>query len=223
MRYCRRRRFLVKGIRPILFLLACLSLAFTAISAYFLWIPYRVTQWPTVEATVQKTSWKAGYVTEHERKMSRSYSPDVKREVRVFYPRIQYGYAVDGKDYTGSKIRTSRIALGSIKAIRAWQGLYPVGRKIDVRVNPDAPGEAYLKAHFKRIWLWWPVSGVAFTIVLLLCARAVRIANAPRDDGDLRRRDHNPSMGAKLLLGLAGVRVDPKGSPCGDDEERMGS
>jgi hypothetical protein len=87
------------------------------------WLATRARDWTGVEATVQ----------------SRYRSKGGTREtMRV---EVWYGYQFHGSHYAGRLIRDR--ALGPVQKVF---DLYPEGKKVLVRVNPEKPQESYLSS-----------------------------------------------------------------------------
>ncbi len=88
-----------------------------------------VESWPTTEGVVKRSEQKSRF------------------SGRLDYAaRVEYQFAVDGKVYSSTQIRTrgtsTRHEFDSADVVKR----YPVGRKVSVYFNPDAPQEAYLEA-----------------------------------------------------------------------------
>ena len=112
---------------------------------------------------------------------------------RFVDPNVTFRYDIDGKTYTGD-----RVSFGSGDA--AWsQGrvnAYPVGRVIDVRVNPDDPTDAVIEPGGRGWERFLPLGG----LVPLGVGVSIILSG--------RRRLRNP----ELMRGPSGpTKVGPKG------------
>ncbi len=74
-------------------------------------------------------------------------SSDVRPTVEVGYyvPEVSYRYAVEGTDFTGDAIQSTRIAYSSETDAREIAARYPIGTEVEVRYDPRDPSSAMLE------------------------------------------------------------------------------
>jgi hypothetical protein len=67
-------------------------------------------------------------------------------QTAYYVPRIDYTYAVGGREYQGSRLRFGKPSARSRAGAEAMLAPYPAGAGIKVRYDPDVPGESVVEA-----------------------------------------------------------------------------
>jgi hypothetical protein len=112
----------------------------------------RARSWPTTtaEITVSKIEESSSYISAGG---SRSNS-------RVFNPKVEYRYAVDGENYTCAQIQLGVVWKSGEDWARKVAARYPVGTRVVIYYDPGKPGRAFLEYSFVA-----PVVGLGLAAV----------------------------------------------------------
>ncbi len=104
----------------------------------------RTTHWPTVSGRV--------IASRIEVKEQKTLSPSSKGasyyKQKRYYPKIEYPYSVQGKEFTGTKVKA--LFSGRISYLTEWQAQnvinkYPEGKNVLVFYDPNDPARACLE------------------------------------------------------------------------------
>jgi hypothetical protein len=137
--------------------------------------------WPVVEGTV------LGRGVDEELPGRFSLSSRTR-----YHARLSYDYTVDGERHTGERICFDNANCGTGTSREDAQALldqYPVQAVVQVRYNPDAPGQCALRigegdGMRKGMRDSLVTTGLSVVGVLLLATAAVRIGAGNREDAD---------------------------------------
>jgi hypothetical protein len=122
--------------------------------------PFGLKQVERAEAALKWPTTKGVVVDSYVRT-----APGSKSTTVVHYPAVQYRYEVEGRRYTGTRIRTAETGSGDPTEAEETIDYYRAGREVEVSYNPALPSDAMLEpgvSNVERVVLW---VGVAFLVV----------------------------------------------------------
>jgi hypothetical protein len=103
---------------------------------------------------------------------STSYDPNLSTEnvTSTYEPKVEYSYAIGGRDYTGSRISFARLHFASEKKAKAIAEGYAIGSTVTIAYDPADPQNSVLDRASKppKISFWTGFVGVAAVIVVIL-------------------------------------------------------
>lgn len=94
-----------------------------------------------------------------------------------YFPEVSFKYAVDGKNYNGSKVRTIQTNTTSSRGVKKTIGRYPVNSPVTVHYDPELPDvsvlepgvhgiENFVLKHFPTVFMF------AGALILISVARS---------------------------------------------------
>lgn len=128
-------------------IILAVGIGLTGINAYDIYRGAASNSWPSVKGTVQSSKVK---------RINRARKSD------RFETDIRYTYQVDGRTYSGTRIKFGERMSTRMEAESAF-ARYPRGSEVDVFYKPGAPGEAVLETVMS-----FNVSAILFSPLILL-------------------------------------------------------
>jgi hypothetical protein len=120
--------------------------------------------WPGTQGTI---------ISSHVSKQTRRDSK-TRRNVITYYPRVQYRYQVNGRQYTSNRIEFGGTSGGMERMAKKVVNRYPAGKKVVVHYNPGDPEYAVLEAGLTWSGLFIFLGGIVFFAVGIICFRSYR-------------------------------------------------
>jgi hypothetical protein len=125
------------------------------------------TAWPTAEGVV---------VVSRVETTSGSGSPRTVSHA----PDVRYSYAVAGRTYEGTRVRISKLGSSYTGLAQGVVDAYPVGRRVEVRYDPERPDACVLEAGVGAGEWFLPLFGLTFMAAgiggIVFFRRSVRAA-----------------------------------------------
>lgn len=115
-----------------------------AVAGWLGWICFRLRwsrSWPTVE----------GRIVRSEIRIEDDDSGDPS--IRMFAPRVEYSYCVDGREYCGSQVAFWEVSASTKAAVEDPGKRFPIGSTVAVFYNPMWPADSLLDS--ARPTGWW--------------------------------------------------------------------
>ena len=127
---------------------------------FYAWTSARsaaAVDWPRAEGEVVRSGVETVWSSSSSSSGGRS---------RSYAPLIVYRYGVNGTVYEGRQIWLNESqSFGFASSARAFAAQYPVGRRVSVIYNPEAPSDAALINEGAPWWLWlFVVVGLAIAV-----------------------------------------------------------
>ncbi|MBS0292040.1 MAG: DUF3592 domain-containing protein [Proteobacteria bacterium] len=121
----------------------------------------RAAQWPVVAGVVTFSGVRSQAV---------QFSGS---QTTMYQARVEYRYEVGGQAYTGWKLGLAPAAASDRGAAQAKAARYPEGKAVQVRYNPQEPGQAYVENSSALQWIAMLLAGLALCGVALYQAGLV--------------------------------------------------
>lgn len=108
--------------------------------------------------TLRVRSWPKATAKVRDKEIVRTDKPTGTARTLHYEVRLTYLFSVDGKVYTGTKVRPTEEVTTMARAQKLIEGL---GEEVSVYYNPANPEEAYLKTNS----LFWSIVAFVFAIL----------------------------------------------------------
>ncbi|MFL5331418.1 MAG: DUF3592 domain-containing protein [Gemmataceae bacterium] len=143
---------------PFLAALSCFGLVAVLFAMAYLCYVFTASRWPTVRGKIIESGVEAFL---NYRNMD-----DTGRVYTNYKPSVLYAYDVNGHHFTGDRVSLGVKISSTLPLIaKRMAKKYAVGTEVDVRYNPQSPGESTLHAFSWVQLLLILIIGAVFTLV----------------------------------------------------------
>jgi hypothetical protein len=126
---------------------------------------HKASGWPRTDGKILSSE----VVAKH------GHTPRGTRAITEYSPRVAYVYGVEGRQYSGDKIRMGHEYSGRSSVAKEIAGRYVKDAQVEVMYNPDKPDEAVLETGVFGEFYLQPVLGIAFLAAGgIVAVRAIR-------------------------------------------------